>query len=196
MVLVVGTESEITITGRQATLAALDGRTGELRWKAGRDTGGYSSPAAVTCAGVRQVIAVTGSSVLGVRADDGRLYGRGSTDMKGFVAATLAAVADADPSALRAPLHVAISHDEELGCLGLPPLLDALTDGDSGVSGLAGVIVVGWLGYLLLAHPSGSEAYFFSTMTPFGAAAAAWLLAVLVRGRDRRAVRVDHRDQP
>jgi len=58
--------------------------------------------------------------------DGGRLYGRGSTDMKGFLAAALAAVAGVGPGRLRRPLHLALSADEELGCLGTPSLLEAL----------------------------------------------------------------------
>jgi acetylornithine deacetylase len=57
---------------------------------------------------------------------DGRLYGRGTTDMKGSLACMLAALAAVDAGALRAPVHLAVSSDEELGCAGVPPLLDAL----------------------------------------------------------------------
>ncbi|WP_027008499.1 acetylornithine deacetylase [Conexibacter woesei] len=71
---------------------------------------------------------------------DGRLHGRGATDMKGFLAAALAAVRASDPSALRAPLHLALSHDEELGCAGIGPLLDALGD-NLLPAPLAGVVV-------------------------------------------------------
>jgi acetylornithine deacetylase len=53
---------------------------------------------------------------------NGRLYGRGATDMKGFIAALLAA----EILQLRRPLHIALSCDEELGCRGAPALLDAL----------------------------------------------------------------------
>jgi acetylornithine deacetylase len=107
--------------------------------------GPVSAPGGVLLAAHGDVVDVEGqpwtSDPFSLRVDGGRLYGRGATDMKGFVAATLAAVADADSSALRAPLHIAISHDEELGCLGLPPLLDALSGEDSGLTALAGVIV-------------------------------------------------------
>jgi acetylornithine deacetylase len=75
-----------------------------------------------------------------LRAADGLLYGRGTSDMKGFIAATLAAVARADRASLRAPLHIAVSHDEELGCAGVGPLLDALTGGGIPAP-LAGAIV-------------------------------------------------------
>jgi len=56
----------------------------------------------------------------------GRLYGRGSCDMKGFIAATLAALQGLRLSSLRAPLVLAWTHDEEVGCLGSRALVDAL----------------------------------------------------------------------
>ena len=59
------------------------------------------------------------------RVED-RLYGRGTADMKGFVAAVLAVVPYAKAQALRRPLHIALSCDEELGCLGVGSLLDLL----------------------------------------------------------------------
>lgn len=61
-----------------------------------------------------------------LRRADGRLYGRGTADMKGFLAAALAAACAARGRRLRRPLHVALSSDEELGCRGVGPLLDAL----------------------------------------------------------------------
>jgi acetylornithine deacetylase len=57
---------------------------------------------------------------------DGRLYGRGSTDMKGFIAAVLALVPEILERRLRAPVHIALSYDEEIGCKGAPRLLDHL----------------------------------------------------------------------
>jgi len=57
---------------------------------------------------------------------DGRLYGRGAADMKGFVASALAAVLGAARRELRTPLHLALSYDEELGCLGVGSLIDLL----------------------------------------------------------------------
>lgn len=53
---------------------------------------------------------------------------------------------------------------------------------------LAGAILAGWLGFLLLAHPSGSESYFVATTTPFSAAAVCWLAVSGLRGRRRRTV--------
>lgn len=57
---------------------------------------------------------------------DGRLHGRGAADMKGFVACALRAVLLAAGRPLRTPLHLALSFDEELGCLGVPSLIDML----------------------------------------------------------------------
>ena len=54
---------------------------------------------------------------------DGRLYGRGTCDMKGFVALALAAVPLALAADLKRPLQLALSYDEELGCTGAPPMI-------------------------------------------------------------------------
>ena len=53
----------------------------------------------------------------------GRLYGRGTCDMKGFVALALAAVPLALAADLKRPLQLALSYDEELGCTGAPPMI-------------------------------------------------------------------------
>jgi acetylornithine deacetylase len=57
---------------------------------------------------------------------DGRFYGRGTCDMKGFVAAATAAAIAAAKRDLRMPLHLAFSYDEEVGCLGVHSLIDML----------------------------------------------------------------------
>ncbi|CAN7433282.1 acetylornithine deacetylase [Bosea sp. LjRoot90] len=54
---------------------------------------------------------------------DGRLHGRGAVDMKGFVAACLAAIPSWRARELRRPIHLALSYDEEIGCLGVPLLI-------------------------------------------------------------------------
>lgn len=58
---------------------------------------------------------------------DGRLFGRGTTDMKGFVGSCLALVPDIIEARLSMPVTLAFSYDEELGCLGVPSLIDELT---------------------------------------------------------------------
>jgi acetylornithine deacetylase len=57
---------------------------------------------------------------------DGRLYGRGTADMKGFVALSLAAVPLAVEAGVKRPLQIAISYDEEVGCTGAPPMIRAM----------------------------------------------------------------------
>jgi acetylornithine deacetylase len=59
---------------------------------------------------------------------DGKLYGRGSCDMKGFVASCLAAVPDMLAGKLKKPLHLAFSYDEEVGCLGVRGLIAKLPE--------------------------------------------------------------------
>jgi len=57
---------------------------------------------------------------------DGRFYGRGTADMKGFVACAVAAAVAAARRPLRTPLHLALSYDEEIGCMGVRSLIDML----------------------------------------------------------------------
>jgi acetylornithine deacetylase len=52
-----------------------------------------------------------------------RLYGRGSCDMKGFIAAALSRVASWKSTRLRRPMHLLFTYDEEVGCLGAPSLV-------------------------------------------------------------------------
>jgi acetylornithine deacetylase len=58
--------------------------------------------------------------------NDGLLYGRGTSDMKGFVAVLLALVPEMVRRNLQTPLHLALSYDEEAGCLGARTLIAAL----------------------------------------------------------------------
>jgi acetylornithine deacetylase len=57
---------------------------------------------------------------------DGNLYGRGSADMKGFIACCLAMADKAVKLPLKTPMHFAFSYDEEIGCIGVRRLLDML----------------------------------------------------------------------
>lgn len=58
---------------------------------------------------------------------DGLLYGRGACDMKGFIGVVLARAPLLAKARLDAPIHVALSYDEEVGCLGIPGLLTDLS---------------------------------------------------------------------
>ena len=57
---------------------------------------------------------------------DARLYGRGTCDMKGFDALVLAAVPTALERGLKRPFQIALSRDEEIGCVGAPPMIDEM----------------------------------------------------------------------
>src|SRR5690349_16593943 len=56
---------------------------------------------------------------------DGRLYGRGTCDMKGFLALALAAAPELAKTAKK-PVHLAFSYDEEIGCLGAPHMIEVI----------------------------------------------------------------------
>ncbi len=57
---------------------------------------------------------------------DGKVYGRGTTDMKGFLACALHAADKASSRTLKTPLHFAFSYDEEIGCVGVRSMIDML----------------------------------------------------------------------
>lgn len=57
-----------------------------------------------------------------------RLYGRGTTDMKGFLASMLALATRTRSATLAEPLKFSISYDEEIGCTGIENMIDALPD--------------------------------------------------------------------
>lgn len=70
---------------------------------------------------------------------DGRLYGRGTTDMKGFLAAALSAARMAAGATLTRPFQLSLSYDEELGCLGIRQMIGHLP----AVLGQPGLCIVG-----------------------------------------------------
>ena len=57
---------------------------------------------------------------------DGKLYGRGTCDMKGYLACALAMVPDLKARKLEMPFHIAFSYDEEVGCTGVRPMIAEL----------------------------------------------------------------------
>ncbi len=57
---------------------------------------------------------------------DGKAYGRGTTDMKGFVACAIRAAMIASQQSLRVPLHLGFSYDEEIGCVGVRSMIELL----------------------------------------------------------------------
>ncbi|MFN4153552.1 MAG: acetylornithine deacetylase [Paracoccaceae bacterium] len=91
-------------------------------------------PGGVVLSGHTDVVPVDGqawtSDPWTVTERDGRLYGRGTCDMKGFDALAIWALVEAQGRAqsggLRRPLQIALSYDEETGCMGAPPLIAAM----------------------------------------------------------------------
>lgn len=59
---------------------------------------------------------------------DGKLYGRGSCDMKGFLACCLATLPEMVKADLKKPIYFAFSYDEEIGCLAAPELAKAIKE--------------------------------------------------------------------
>jgi acetylornithine deacetylase len=112
-----GIESEIVEAegGRKANLFATIGP---------RDRPG------IMLSGHTDVVPVDGqrwsSDPFRLRVVDGRAFGRGAADMKGFVASALALAGRAASRDLAIPLHLAFSHDEEIGCVGVRSLIDVL----------------------------------------------------------------------
>lgn len=83
---------------------------------------GPDEPGGLVLSGHSDVVPVTGqdwtSEPFALDRRDGRLYGRGTCDMKGFIACLLATASDFAASGVTRPLHIALTYDEETGCLG------------------------------------------------------------------------------
>lgn len=91
---------------------------------------GPDRPGGILLAGHTDVVPVTdqdwSSDPFEMRREEGRLFGRGTCDMKGFIAACIALAPDLAAQATGRPLHFAFTHDEESGCLGAQALIEQL----------------------------------------------------------------------
>ncbi|MAF49679.1 MAG: acetylornithine deacetylase [Rhodospirillaceae bacterium] len=91
---------------------------------------GPPEPGGVVLSGHTDVVPVEGqdwqTDPFTLTERDGRLYGRGAADMKGFIAVALALVPEFIAARPRRPLHLVLSYDEEVGCLGAPGLIARL----------------------------------------------------------------------
>jgi acetylornithine deacetylase len=89
---------------------------------------GPDVPGGLVLSGHTDVVPVEGQAWLAdpwtMREADGRLIGRGVTDMKGFLACCLAAAPALAGMGLRRPVHLALSYDEEVGCTGVGPMAE------------------------------------------------------------------------
>ncbi|WP_300016667.1 acetylornithine deacetylase [uncultured Roseobacter sp.] len=85
---------------------------------------------AVVLSGHTDVVPVDGqpwdTDPFDVVQKDGRYFGRGTCDMKGFDALALWAVVEAHHAGIKRPLQIALSFDEEIGCTGAPPMIAAM----------------------------------------------------------------------
>lgn len=88
---------------------------------------GPAVPGGVVLSGHMDVVPVTNqtwtSDPFRLRLADGRLYGRGAVDMKGFLALCLSAANEMDLARLSRPLYLAFSYDEEVTCDGVKPIV-------------------------------------------------------------------------
>ena len=102
-------------SGKKANLYATIGRT---------DIGG------VMLSGHTDVVPVAGqdwdTDPFSLTESSDKLYGRGSADMKGFIALVLSRVPEMVSKELTKPIHLAFSYDEEIGCVGVQRMLDLL----------------------------------------------------------------------
>jgi len=93
-------------------------------------TVGPEGPGGIVLSGHTDVVPVDGqawtSDPFRLAHVDDRLYGRGTADMKGFVACAIEAMIAARDQKLTRPLHLALSYDEEIGCVGVRPMLSEL----------------------------------------------------------------------
>jgi acetylornithine deacetylase len=129
-------------TSRESNLALIDfvrdyldgwGVKSELYYDAARRkadlfaTIGPDDRGGIVLSGHSDTVPVDGqawdSDPFAVTAHGERLFGRGTCDMKGFIAVALSQVPAALAAPLRTPLHFALSYDEEVGCLGVRDLI-------------------------------------------------------------------------
>jgi len=91
---------------------------------------GPAAAGGVVLSGHTDVVPVTGqawtSDPFELTERNGRLFGRGSADMKGFLALALAAAPDLIEAGVRRPAHLAFSYDEEIGCFGAPRMIEVI----------------------------------------------------------------------
>ncbi|MCE2522009.1 MAG: acetylornithine deacetylase [Rhodobacteraceae bacterium] len=93
---------------------------------------GPDSEGGVVLSGHSDVVSVAGqdwqSDPWTLTERSGRLHGRGACDMKGFDAVVLAAVPEMVKARLKRPIQIALSRDEEIGCVGAPPMIRRMLD--------------------------------------------------------------------
>ncbi len=117
-------EAELADLGaRTRRTVSADGRKANLLASLGPE-----APGGVVLSGHTDVVPADGQAWSGdpfvAEERDGRIRGRGACDMKGFIACVLASAPRFAAAPLVRPVHVALSYDEEVGCLGAPAMID------------------------------------------------------------------------
>jgi acetylornithine deacetylase len=180
-------------TGRKASLFATIGP---------RDAPGY------VLSGHIDVVPVDGqvwrTDPFKLHVADGKAFGRGAVDMKGFLACCLAAVPELAAAGLKRPVHLAFSYDEEVGCVGVRPMLARLAAGEFGVAAPLGAfigeptqmqVIIGHKGKRSIrvtvrgSHAHSSLAPLYVNAVEYGA-----LLVGFIRGQGERLMRQGVRD--
>lgn len=91
---------------------------------------GPDAPGGIVLSGHTDVVPVDGqdwtTDPFELTEKDGLLYGRGTSDMKSFLALCLAFAPDFAAASLSRPVHFAFSYDEEIGCKGAPAMIDEI----------------------------------------------------------------------
>lgn len=130
--------------GTHGIAATVVDKPGAPGWKALYAHVGPQEPGGVVLSGHTDVVPVEGqdwsSDPFTLVERDGKLFGRGACDMKGFDALAIWAMVEAHLAGVRRPLQLALSYDEEIGCTGVVDLIDAMV-ADSGLPRAADVIV-------------------------------------------------------
>lgn len=112
---------------RTERISSGDGKKANLHAVIGPDVDG-----GVVLSGHTDVVPVDGqdwtSDPFELDRREGRYYGRGTCDMKGFIACALAKAPEFAKAKLKKPVHFAFSYDEEVGCLGAPAMIRAMVN--------------------------------------------------------------------
>jgi acetylornithine deacetylase len=139
-------------------------------------TVGAPRPGGLILSGHTDVVPVEGqawtSDPFTLTEREGKLFGRGSADMKGFIASALAMVPDMLAADLPAPIHLALSYDEEVGCFGARGLIADLQEAGFAPAGC------------IVGEPT--------LMAPIVSHKGTWRLRCCVRGREAHSAMPTH----
>jgi acetylornithine deacetylase len=154
---------------------------------------GPADAAGYVLSGHTDVVPVDGqawsSDPFRLRLADGKAYGRGACDMKGFLACMLAMVPAMQAARLKRPVHLAFSYDEEVGCTGVRPMLHEIAP--RAVKPLAAFIGEPSSMQVIIGHKSGQRCFVkvtgraaHSSLAPHGVNAVEWGARLVAHIRD------------